>query len=61
MASAVERLVEAPTLHAVIGRGVRRVLLLRFPYADYFRVDANMIEVIAVLHHRRDAAEWRRR
>ena len=31
-------------------RGLRRVLLRRFPYAVYYRVDDDAIRVIAVLH-----------
>lgn len=39
-----------PLLFPTIHRGLRRVLLRRFPYAVYYRVDADAVRVIAVLH-----------
>jgi plasmid stabilization system protein ParE len=47
----------APAVH----RHVRRALIHRFPYALYFTLAADRIEVVAVLHTRRDPTTWRRR
>jgi toxin ParE1/3/4 len=41
--------------------GVRRVLLRRFPYAVYFPLEEQLVEVFAVLHVRRNPSEWQRR
>jgi hypothetical protein len=39
---------------------VRRVILQRFPYAVYFRVEAHEIIVLAV-HGRQDPNRWQKR
>jgi len=50
-----------PELYPVAHGTLRRGLLQRFPYAVYYRVHADRIEVVAIFHHRRDPAEWQRR
>jgi plasmid stabilization system protein ParE len=45
-----------PLLFPPVHRGLRRVLLRRFPYAVYYRVDDDAIRVIAVLHTAMDVA-----
>jgi len=47
----------APAVH----RHVRRALVHRFPYALYFTLADEGIEVLAVLHTRRSPAIWHRR
>lgn len=46
----------APELHG----GVRRANLQAFPYQLWYRLydDARAVEVVAVLHHRQDMAEF---
>ena len=39
--------------------GLRRALLTRFPYAVYYRVDGDVIDVVACLHTRRSPSRWR--
>jgi plasmid stabilization system protein ParE len=57
----IERIGALPDQFPEVGRGVRRALLHRFPYAAYFiRRDALAI-VIAVLHQHRRPGTWRRR
>lgn len=56
----VERIAQNPLQFPEIGRGVRRALLQRFPYAIYFVVAAYPV-VIAVLHQRRHPDTWKRR
>ena len=64
-AEAVEQLlarIEAmPELYAAVLRDVRRGKLRRFPYVVYYRVLADRIEVIAVLHGSRDPQVWQDR
>lgn len=50
---------ERPKLYATVLRDVRRAKLRRFPYVVYYRVLADHVEVIAVLHGRRDPDVWR--
>lgn len=59
--SATLALIQAlPSVGALAHRDVRRVLLRRFPYAVYYRVTADTIEVRACLHQRRNRLSWRR-
>ena len=55
------RIQEMPELHAVVLRDVRRGKLRRFPYVAYYRVLADRIEVLAVLHGSRDPQVWEER
>lgn len=40
---------------------IRRALLARFPYALFFVVTEEVINVIACMHTRRDPRRWQRR
>ena len=50
-----------PEAYAMVLRTVRRAKLRRFPYLIYYRVLANQIEVLAVLHSSRDPMIWQNR
>jgi plasmid stabilization system protein ParE len=41
--------------------GLRRLLLKRFPFAIYYRLDADLAEIRGCLHQRRDPGSWLRR
>ena len=56
-----ERISEFPELYAIVVKNIRRGKLDRFPYVVYYRFLKDKIEVLAVLHGRRDAKAWRRR
>lgn len=58
---AFRRLQEAPEMHQVVHRDVRRAMPRRFPYGIFYRVHADRVEVIAVHHGRRDPRSWRSR
>ncbi len=51
--SAIERIQENPKLYIQSYRGIRRVLLHRFPYAIYFVANDTETRVLAVLHQAR--------
>jgi toxin ParE1/3/4 len=51
-------LLERPTLGEKLDRIHRRVSLQRFPYGLIFRVDGEIIRVVAIAHHRRRARYW---
>ena len=59
--AAYGRIAEGPFRYQELRSGVRRALTRRFPYAIYFSVEGEVIVVLAVLHARRDPAEWQRR
>lgn len=50
-----------PEAYPVIHRGARRVLLERFPYGLYYRVEGKRTVVVACMHAARDPRRWRSR
>ena len=62
--AALEQIARFPDMYPEVTPGVRRAVLARFPYALFYRrrtADAEVIEILAVFHHRREPATWRRR
>ena len=57
----IDLVTELPEAFPEIAAGHRRALLGRFPYALYYRVDGQVVDVVACLHTRRTADSWRRR
>jgi len=58
---ALDRISQMPELHRILYRGIRRARVKKFPYSIYFRIQTDRVEVIAVLHGRRDPSVWRSR
>lgn len=58
IADAFSRLEEGPEQFPVYYRGFRRVLVHRFPYKVFFRIERDVIVVFRVLH---SASDHRRR
>lgn len=52
--TALDRVINHPDIYPPIYRDARRVLVRRFPYAAYFVVAPDTVQVIAVLHQRRN-------
>jgi toxin ParE1/3/4 len=50
-----------PQLYGVVWRNVRAARLRQFPYVVYYRVHPDRVEVLAVMHGRRQAAAWKSR
>ena len=57
----VDRIGALPDQFPEIGRGVRRALLHRFPYATYFIRRETLAVVIAVLHQHQRPGGWKPR
>jgi plasmid stabilization system protein ParE len=57
----IDRLATNPVLYQVIHRDTRRALLRRFPYGVFYRVYAEAIIVVAVMHGRRAPKRWQSR
>ncbi len=55
------RICDTPAHYAVVVEATRRALMIRFPYAIYFRAGTSTIDVIGVLHTSRDPRRWRAR
>jgi plasmid stabilization system protein ParE len=58
---ALEQLALRPASNAPVWEDVRRHLTRRFPYAIYYLILSDAVEVIAVLHQARAAGAWRSR
>jgi len=56
----VERIAADPLLFPRVHGETRRVVLSRFPYALYFRMDSAAVVVLAV-HGRQHPSRWQRR
>jgi plasmid stabilization system protein ParE len=50
-----------PELYAPIHKNARRVLLRRFPYAVFYVIQPQTIEVVGCFHVRRNPRRWRSR
>jgi plasmid stabilization system protein ParE len=57
----LEQIRRAPEAATEVQPGVRRVVVRRFPYGIFYRVDADQIAVLAVYHSKRDPRGWRER
>ena len=57
----VDRIGALPDQFPEVGKGVRRALLHRFPYAAYFVRRKDVAIVIAVLHQHRRPGSWKPR
>lgn len=61
LARAVGWITSHPMAWAPIGRQARKRLLDRFPYAVIYRVEADLIRIVAVMHQRQRPGYWRTR
>jgi plasmid stabilization system protein ParE len=62
LGNSLRRIQALPLQFPDVGRGVRRALLRRFPYAVYFILpDERRAVVLAVLHQRRHPGAWKKR
>lgn len=63
--SEVERVVELIGAHPGIGNSIdkilRRVVLVRFPFAIVYRYESQKLSIVAVAHQRRKPGYWRGR
>jgi plasmid stabilization system protein ParE len=50
-----------PEAGPIVHRDLRRLLLRSFPFAIYYRLTVERVEVRACLHQRRHPGAWRRR
>lgn len=55
------RIGKMPELHHIVHRDVRRARVLKYPYYLYYRVGSDQVQVIAIVHARRDPSVWKNR
>lgn len=58
---ALDRIGRTPEGHALVRRDVRCARVHRFPYAIYYRVEADRVTVVSVFHASRDPHVWQSR
>lgn len=54
----LRRLEQAPKLYAEVFPGVRRTLLPRFPYAAFYAIRNDLVQILAVIHTARNPSRW---
>jgi plasmid stabilization system protein ParE len=52
---------QVPEAGPLVYRGLRRVLMRKFPYGVYYTLSPDRIEIRAVIHNRRHPKHWRAR
>jgi plasmid stabilization system protein ParE len=57
----IDTLREHPRLGQAVGRGLRRMLLHRFPFSLIYSVESDAILVVAVAHYKRRPGYWKGR
>lgn len=57
----LDRIAATPKLYPATLKDVRRAKLRRFPYVVYYRMLADCVEVLAVLHGSRNPQIWQDR
>ena len=55
------RILQAPRQWRIIDANVRRALIARFPFAIYYCVLPDHVQILAVKHHKRHPDYWRYR
>ena len=54
-------LLNTPFIGEPVGNGLRRFPLRRFPFALIYRVDGDLLHILAVAHRRRRPGYWSQR
>jgi plasmid stabilization system protein ParE len=61
IANALSLITEQPSAFTPIGRGARRFVLRRFPYAIIYRQEGGTVVVYSCFHGHRNPRRWRER
>ncbi len=61
ISEAVAKIAENPLQYPVVHKGIRRVLINKFPFGIYFRLMEDTVLIFAVLHASRDPNIWKQR
>lgn len=59
--TAIDQIVQHPTVWREIEEDVRRHLLKRFPYAIHYTIEQDFVLVVSVAHMKRRPGYWRNR
>lgn len=59
--SEFQRIASSPMMYPVVHRETRRAIIQRFPFSIFYRIEDNVILVIAILHGSRNPQSWKNR
>ena len=54
----LENVAAFPDANRVVYRQIRRAVVVRFPYLIFYIAKAERVDVLAILHHARNPADW---
>jgi plasmid stabilization system protein ParE len=54
----LENVAAFPDANRVVYRQIRRAVVARFPYLIFYIAKAERVDVLAILHHARNPADW---
>ena len=57
----LQKIRESPLSYALVSRNIREAIVAKFPYAIYFTVNDESVDVWAVFHHCRNPVVWQSR
>jgi len=57
----LESIRRSPEMYAIVHDSYRRALVRRFPYAVFYEIIGDAVQVYCVFHTARDPNKWRRR
>jgi plasmid stabilization system protein ParE len=52
---------ENPQINPVLHRDTRRAVIHKFPFGIYYRVENDLVTIVAVMHASRDPDKWKKR
>ena len=52
---------EYPQMYPILHRDTRRAVINKFPFGLYYRVENNLVTIVAVMHGSRDPNKWQKR
>jgi plasmid stabilization system protein ParE len=58
---ALSRVIRDPDLYPIVYRNLRRAVVRRFPFAVFYEITKDEIQVVAVFHSRRNPEGWESR
>lgn len=59
--AAIARLLKSPLIRRPVIADIRRWAVRRFPYSIYYRLHDDLVQVVAIVHDRRDPNVWKSR
>jgi len=59
--STCSSIAENPEIYPLVHRKARRVIIHKFPFGIYYRIEGRLVTIVAVMHGSRDQSKWKNR